>query len=106
MITGRKKNIIVLNNGKNIYPEELEARIQGIDAVVEVVVSGIKNEHGQDMGLAAEVYCGEESVPDESTLAAEIERVLADLPRYKHMMRVSVRKEPFPKTTTKKIKRG
>ena len=106
VITGRKKNIIVLNNGKNIYPEELEARIQGIDAVVEVVVSGIKNEHGQDMGLAAEVYCGEESVPDESTLAAEIERVLADLPRYKHMMRVSVRKEPFPKTTTKKIKRG
>ena len=106
VITGRKKNIIVLNNGKNIYPEELEARIQGIDAVVEVVVSGIKNEHGQDMGLAAEVYCGEENAPEESALAAEIERVLGDLPRYKHMSRVAVRKEPFPKTTTKKIKRG
>ncbi len=105
VITGRKKNIIVLNNGKNIYPEELEGRIQGIDSVVEVVVSGIKNEHGQDMGLAAEVYCGEENIPEESVLAAEIERALADLPRYKHMTRVTVRKEPFPKTTTKKIKR-
>lgn len=106
VITGRKKNIIVLNNGKNIYPEELEGRIQGLSSVVEVVVSGIKNEHGQDIGLAAEVYAGEENIPSEEALAAEIEQVLADLPRYKRMSRVTVRREPFPKTTTKKIKRA
>lgn len=105
VITGRKKNIIVLNNGKNIYPEELEGRIQSIASVVEVVVSGVKNEHGQDIGLCAEVYCGEENIPEEAALTAEIERALADLPRYKHISRVTVRREPFPKTTTRKIKR-
>ncbi len=105
VITGRKKNIIVLNNGKNIYSEELENRIQSIECIVEVVVSGIKNEHGQDIGLAAEVYCGEENIPEESAIVPEIERVLADLPRYKHITRVTVRREAFPKTTTKKIKR-
>ncbi len=106
VITGRKKNIIVLNNGKNIYPEELENRIQGLPSVVEVVVKGIKNEYGQDIGLHAEVYPGEENIPEQSALAAEIDAVLADLPRYKHMASVSIRTEPFPKTTTKKIKRA
>ena len=105
VITGRKKNIIVLNNGKNIYPEELENKIQSIPAVVEVVVSGIRNEHGQDIGLAAEVYCGEENVPSEAELASAISAALANLPRYKHMSKVTVRTEPFPKTTTRKIKR-
>ncbi|MEE0969322.1 MAG: AMP-binding protein, partial [Clostridia bacterium] len=56
VITGRKKNIIVLNNGKNIYPEELEEYIGGIDYVCEVIVSAIKNEHGSETGLKAEIY--------------------------------------------------
>ena len=105
VITGRKKNIIVLNNGKNIYPEELENKIQSLPEVMEVVVSGIRNEHGQDIGLAAEVYCGEENVPSEAELASAISAALANLPRYKHMSKVTVRTEPFPKTTTRKIKR-
>jgi long-chain acyl-CoA synthetase len=105
VITGRKKNIIVLNNGKNIYPEELENKIQSLPEVMEVVVSGIRNEHGQDIGLAAEVYCGEENVPSEAELANAIAGVLSELPRYKQMAKVTVRTEPFPKTTTKKIKR-
>ncbi len=53
VITGRKKNIIVLNNGKNIYPEEIEDTLMSIEASTEVVVRGIKNEHGQEIALSA-----------------------------------------------------
>lgn len=55
VITGRKKNIIVLTNGKNIYPEEIEGYIMQIDYVIEAVVRGVKNDHGQETHLMAEV---------------------------------------------------
>jgi long-chain acyl-CoA synthetase len=55
LITGRKKNIIVLSNGKNIYPEEIESYIQAISYVSEVVVKSTKDETGQETALQAEV---------------------------------------------------
>lgn len=48
VISGRKKNIIVLDNGKNIYPEEIEGYIQGIDYVNEVIVSGDIDNKGNE----------------------------------------------------------
>lgn len=104
IITGRKKNIIVLNNGKNVYPEELERYIQQIPYITEVVVKGIKNEHNQDIGLLAEVYMAEEK-PEESQITRDIQDALHDLPSYKHISKVVIRSEPFDKTTTNKIKR-
>ncbi|MBP0985469.1 MAG: AMP-binding protein, partial [Oscillospiraceae bacterium] len=59
VITGRKKNIIVLNNGKNVYPEEIEGYIQGIPYIEEVVVQGLKNDMGDEYSLLAEVFLGE-----------------------------------------------
>lgn len=103
VITGRKKNIIIMSNGKNIYPEELENLIMQIDYIAEVIVSGIKNEHGQETGLKAEVYCTEERTAD--SVRADINKKLEDLPAYKNISKVEIRTEPFAKTTSNKIKR-
>lgn len=104
VITGRKKNIVVLNNGKNVYPEELEMKIGEIPYVTEVVVRGITNEHGQETGLSAEVYIENEN--DRSAdLSSDIRKKLAALPSYKQITSVVLRDTPFDKTTTNKIKR-
>ena len=103
VITGRKKNIIVLNNGKNIYPEEIEGYIQDIPYVEEVIVKGHKNEKGDETSLDAEVYLSEPH--DEAEVLADIQKKLSILPMYKNVTRVEVRKDPFPKTSTNKIKR-
>ena len=107
VITGRKKNIIVLNNGKNVYPEEIEGYIQGIPYIEEVVVQGLKNEKGDEYSLLAEVYLNEESgEKTEREVLEDISAVLSELPVYKRVSKVLIRKEPFPKTSTNKIKRN
>lgn len=103
-ITGRKKNIIVLSNGKNIYPEEIENLIMNIDCVSEVVVRGLKNSKGDEHALEAEVYLNEEKT--ESDVKSLISETLAELPNYKKITKVIIRKEPFPKTTSNKIIRN
>lgn len=103
-ITGRKKNIIVLSNGKNIYPEEIENLIMNIDCISEVVVRGLKNSKGDEHALEAEIYLNEEK--NESEVKALISEALAELPNYKKITKVVIRKEPFPKTTSNKIIRN
>lgn len=103
-ITGRKKNIIVLSNGKNIYPEEIENLIMNIDCISEVVVRGLKNSKGDEHALEAEVYLNEEK--NECEVKALISEALAELPNYKKITKVVIRKEPFPKTTSNKIIRN
>lgn len=103
VITGRKKNMIVLKNGKNIYPEEIENYIQGLDYVTEVVVRGIKNEHGEEIALMAEVFLSAEKT--EKEVLQDIHDACRELPSYKHVSEVVIRSEEFPKTTSKKIKR-
>ena len=104
VITGRKKNMIVLSNGKNIYPEELEALIGRLDSVSEVVVRGIKNEFGEETGLSAEVYPAEEIAQE--ALEMQIRGIMSAQPSYKQIRTVTIRTEPFPKTTSNKIIRG
>lgn len=101
IITGRKKNVIVLSNGKNVYPEEIENYILGIDYISEALVYAKKNQYGDEVALAAEVYCaGDCSVPE---LEADIKHALSQLPFYKQINEVTVRHEPFKKTATNKI---
>lgn len=106
-ITGRKKNVIVLKNGKNIYPEEIETLIDKIPYVVESVVSG--QEDGDDYRLVATiVYDPEQFGPDDdikTIVNEDIEKISADMPKYKRIKEVFLRTEPFEKTTTQKIKR-
>ncbi len=111
VITGRKKNLIVLTNGKNVYPEEIENYIAGIPYVKEVVVYSIKDEEGHETGLCAEVflnkdYIEEKGITDvQTTIKADIKAACAELPTYKQIAKVVVRDVEFEKTTTNKIKR-
>jgi len=103
VITGRKKNIIVLSNGKNIYPEEIEAYIQAIDYVTEVVVRGIIDEKGDESSLMADVFLSGEKTSTE--VLRDIKNVSRELPVYKQISKVVIRDKEFDKTTSKKIRR-
>lgn len=111
IINGRKKNLIVLENGKNVFPEEIENYIMGIPYVQEVVVSGIKNEIGAETGLVAEIFLNEEKLKElnitdaNATLKKDISEVCKNLPVYKHIAKIEIRDKEFDKTTTNKIKR-
>lgn len=110
-LTGRKKNVIVLKNGKNIYPEEIESLIEKIPYEAENVVMG--EEEGDDYRLVAHVVYDTESEEvkgksiDEvqAMIDADIEKINEDMPTYKRIKQVYLRTEPFEKTTTQKIKR-
>ena len=111
IINGRKKNMIVLDNGKNVYPEEIENYILGVPYIQEVVVRGKKNEIGQEVALIAEVFLNQEKVEElkiekiEENLKTDINEACKELPIYKHISEITIRKEEFAKTTTNKIKR-
>ncbi len=111
VINGRKKNVIVLNNGKNIYPEEIENYILRIPHVQETIVKANKNKEGQEISLCAEVFLNDEKIKElevqdvEETLKKDISKVTKELPSYKHIQDVKIREKEFDKTTTNKIKR-
>lgn len=104
VISGRKKNVIVLNNGKNVYPEEIESYIQNIDYVDEVIVSGEKDDEGNESSLTAEVFLGEEKKTPAEVLK-NIKKACVELPIYKQISKVIIRDKEFPKTSSNKIKR-
>ncbi|MCQ2484904.1 MAG: AMP-binding protein [Clostridia bacterium] len=105
IISGRKKNIIVLNNGKNVYPEEIEGYIQDIDYVNEVVVSGEKDEDGNESSLTAEVFLDESARKTPAEVLKSIKKACVELPIYKQISKVVIRDSEFPKTSSNKIKR-
>lgn len=97
-VTGRKKNLIILSNGENISPEELEEKLQVIEYVQEVLV------YEKEGSLAAEIYAenGEEI---QNKIHENILELNRELPTYKQIQRIFFRDSEFEKTTTKKIKR-
>ena len=111
IINGRKKNVIVLNNGKNIYPEEIENYVLRVPYIQEVIVKAVKNEQGQEISLCAEVFLNQEKVEElkieniEETLRKDISKVTKELPAWKRITKTEIRKTEFNKTTTNKIKR-
>lgn len=109
-ITGRCKNLIVLDNGKNVYPEEIENYIMNIPYVAETVVRGVKDAGGKTV-IQAEVFLSKDKVkelgktPTEAEILADIRSATAALPMYKQTSQVKIRETEFEKTTTKKIRR-
>ena len=112
VITGRKKNLIVLSNGKNIYPEEIEDYIQGIDYVKEVVIYSTKDETGAEDALCAEIFPDYDAaiVKEAEDLEAMVRKDVTEatkvLPAYKKVSKIKIRKEAFIKNSSNKIKRN
>lgn len=117
-ITGRKKNVIITANGKNVFPEELEYYLGRSNLVSESMVWAQEDEAGQDTVIVAtikpdmeevEAIIGKEAASDtaqvEKFLWAEVDKINEDLPFFKKIKKVTVRREEFEKTTGKKIKR-
>ena len=110
IITGRKKNLIVLNNGKNVYPEEIEMLLgQNSPLITEVVVSAPQNGENLELAIQAEIFVHEDvlaKTPNaQEIIRQEIEQLNETLPYFKRLSLVNFREKEFPKTTTKKIKR-
>lgn len=100
-ITGRKKNLIILDNGKNVYPEEIETLISYIDNVTEVLV------YQENDMIVAEIYSNAEENIDEvkQQIKNDVLAMNKTLAAYKQIRKIKFRKTEFDKTTTKKIKR-
>ena len=111
-ITGRCKSVIVLENGKNVFPEEIEEYLEDVEEIAECVVVGRKKPEGEEVVLTAVVYPDFnkfEKNTDISVIAADIKsKVTAlnkKLPSFKQIRNIEIRKNEFEKTTTRKIKR-
>ena len=111
-ITGRKKNLIILSNGKNVYPEEIEADLQNVEGVSEVVVyAGESRVQKDKITIVAEIF------PDADLLAHmgvnnaqeyfenQVKALNAKMPPYKAVKCVKLRDTEFQKNTSRKITR-
>lgn len=116
-ITGRKKNVIVTKNGKNVYPEEIETLLDKSPYIKESIVYGEKDKKSGDIVVSAMV------VPDMDKISAgfkdvkintdkireliggEIKAVNKKLVQYKYIRNFKIKETEFAKTSTRKIKR-
>jgi long-chain acyl-CoA synthetase len=111
-ITGRIKFVIVLENGKNVFPEEIEEYLDVIETISECCVVGRKNPDSDEIILTAVVYPDYTKFPQNAdeqlvkdTIRKEINATNKKLPTFKQIKAVEIRRTEFEKTTTKKIKR-
>lgn len=113
-IKGREKNVIVLKNGKNVYPEELETLVANLPFVEEVFVFG--EEKGEnDLVVSAKIvykpdylkeYAGVETHEEvEKIIREAVDKINDTMPAYKHIKRLILTDQPMIKTTTGKVKR-
>ena len=116
-ITGRKKNVIITGNGKNVFPEELEYYLGKVPYISECFVWADTDDEGQDSVIVATVKPDIEEIAAvigkkaekpaeiEKLIWKEVDRINAKLPAFKRIVRIVIRFEDFEKTTAHKIKR-
>ena len=115
-ICGRKKNVIVLKNGKNIFPEEMETLVNRIEGVKESFIFGKqKSDDKEDVKIYAkvvfdkkimqEVYNAQNEDEIQKNLFDKIKEINKIMPKYKAIRSIIITEEPLIKTTTNKIKR-
>ncbi len=113
-ITGRCKNVIVAENGKNIYPEELESRLSSFSEVEEVII--VPHRERGRIEIKAKIYpCIEYlsqklgHVPTAEEIKKQMEQIISEInkkiPDYKRIRVLEVLTEALEKTTTRKVKR-
>ncbi len=113
-ISGRKSDIIVLKNGKNIYPQELEFLINKLPAVAESMVFA-RNKDSMDTTLCAKIVYDKEHVKElygekseeelKEIFWQQVKEINKTLPDVKHIKEIILTSEPLIKTTTQKVKR-
>ena len=111
-ITGRKKNLIILSNGKNVYPEEIEADLQKVEGVSEVVVYAGESRLQKDkITIVAEIFPDADLLADKGISNAQeyfetqVKLLNAKMPSYKAVKHVKLRDCEFQKNTSRKITR-
>lgn len=114
ILTGRKKDMIVLKNGKKIFPEEIEAIINRMDFVEESMVFGLPKEDG-DVKLSAKIVYNkdarEKELPGKTDeewkefVWEKVKEINKTFPTYKYIKNLILTDEELIKTTTKKVKR-
>ena len=110
-ITGRKKNVIIASNGKNVFPEELEEHLGVSELINEIVVVGRKGEEPGEVVITALVYPdydkfeGKSKEEIQAAIEAEVDTVNKKLPTFKHIKCVEIRETEFEKNTSRKIMR-
>ena len=108
-LCGRKKNVIIASNGKNVYPEELEEYLNKSPIIKEAAVIGRKSDDG--VVITALIYPDKDVAGDVSEkelyekIFSEINLINKGLPTFKHITAIEIRDSEFEKTTTRKIKR-
>ena len=112
-ITGRKKNVLVLKNGKNVYPEEIELLINNLPYVVESMVFGTPKD--DDLIVSAKIVYNKDIVNQKfgdileldlkDIIWKDIKKINSTLANYKHIKNLIITDEPMIKTTTQKVKR-
>ena len=115
-ICGRKKSVIVLKNGKNIFPEEMECLVNKIEGVKESFIFGKQQSSDKndikinvkivfDREILKDVYGATTDEEIRKTLAGKIKTINTQMPKYKAIRGIILTEEPLIKTTTNKIKR-
>ncbi|MBR2704466.1 MAG: AMP-binding protein [Clostridia bacterium] len=117
-IKGRKKSVIVLKNGKNIFPEEMEALVNKIEGVTESMVYPLPNKDAVDENdikigvevvynkdIMKEMYDTEDEEKILEIVTAKVKEINKSMPLYKSIRDVKITQVPLIKTTTGKIKR-
>lgn len=113
-MSGRKKDVIVLKNGKNIYPQELEFLINKLPYVEESMVFS-RDRNSMDTMLCAKIVYNKDSAKDlfetedvsklKEFIWKDIKEINKKLPDVKHIKDIIITEEPLIKTTTQKVKR-
>ncbi|MBQ8401678.1 MAG: AMP-binding protein, partial [Clostridia bacterium] len=109
-ITGRKKNLIIFSNGKNVYPEEIEEYLSRIPDIQESVVLGRENAQGEVV-ITALIYPdytrfeGKDKSGIFDAIKSQITDLNRTLPAFKQIREIEIRDTEFERTTSRKIKR-